>query len=248
VGERAPRVLLFPDTFANYYEPEVGLAAIDLLRRAGCDVTLGPALQCCGRPLISNGLLGEAVEHARDNVRRLHDWAAAGHLITACEPSCLLTIQDDYPALLRGREREQATAVARACRTFEELLDGMLSEGGGPLQLRAVPGKVVVQGHCHQKALVGTAAMVRLLRRVPGCEVIDLDAGCCGMAGSFGYEKEHYEVSRLVGEQRLFPALRPLSADDAIVAPGFSCRMQIDHFTGRSAVHPALLLRRLLID
>jgi Fe-S oxidoreductase len=105
-----------------------------------------------------------------------------------------------------------------------------------------------VQGHCHQKALVGTAAMVRLLRRVPGCEVIDLDAGCCGMAGSFGYETEHYEVSRLVGEQRLFPALRPLSAGEAIVAPGFSCRMQIDHFTGRTAVHPALLLRRLLID
>jgi Fe-S oxidoreductase len=193
-------------------------------------------------------MLTEALRHVRENVRRLHAWAAAGNLITACEPSCLLTLVDDYPALLRGGEKEQATTVARACRTFEELLESLLGARERPLRFREGPQRIVVQGHCHQKALVGTAAMVRLLRRVPEAEVIDLDAGCCGMAGSFGYEKEHYEVSRLVGEQRLFPALRALAAEDAVVAPGFSCVMQIDHFTNRRAAHPAVLLRRLLID
>ena len=103
-----------------------------------------------------------------------------------------------------------------------------------------------MQAHCHQRALVGVEPTLRLLRRIPGAEVIDLDAGCCGMAGSFGYEKEHYEISRLVGEQRLFPAIRQAPADAVIVAAGFSCRMQIEHFTGRKALHPVELLGSLM--
>jgi Fe-S oxidoreductase len=103
-----------------------------------------------------------------------------------------------------------------------------------------------VQGHCHQRSLVGMGPLIKLLRRIPGADVIDLDAGCCGMAGSFGYEKEHYEISRLVGEQRLFPAIRQADAEAIIVAPGFSCRLQIEHFTGRKAVHPATLLHSLV--
>jgi Fe-S oxidoreductase len=104
-----------------------------------------------------------------------------------------------------------------------------------------------VQAHCHQRSLVGVEPLLRLLRQIPGAEVIDADAGCCGMAGSFGYEKEHYEVSRLVGEQRLFPAIRKLASEDIIVAPGFSCRLQMEHFTGRRAVHPAELLGQCLL-
>src|SRR5262249_38762706 len=120
-----------------------------------------------------------------------------------------------------------------------------LARAPGSWQLRPGPKKILVQAHCHQRALVGVEPLLRLLRRIPGAEVIDLDAGCCGMAGSFGYEKEHYEISRLVGEQRLFPAIRAARPDDVIVAPGFSCRMQIEHFTGRKAVHPAQLLHDL---
>jgi FAD/FMN-containing dehydrogenase/Fe-S oxidoreductase len=239
-------VLLFPDTFTNYHEPAIGLAAVALLERAGCGVTLGePTLGCCGRPLISNGLLTEAVAHAGHNTRLLYPWAAAGRPITACEPSCVLTIKDDYPALLRGELRGQAEVVARACRTFEEVLESLLSDGERGLAgnlFRPGPGQILVQGHCHQRALVGMGATLRLLRRIPGAEVIDLDAGCCGLAGSFGYEEEHYEVSRLVGEQRLFPALRQAAPDAVVVAPGLSCRLQIAHFTGRTAVHPAELL------
>src|SRR5205823_12961573 len=112
-----PRVLLFPDTFTNFHEPEIGMAAAELLLRAGCSVSLGPPdLLCCGRPLISNGLLDEAVRHARHNVTRLSAWAADGNPITACEPSCILTIKDDYPALLRGAERRHAEMVANRCR------------------------------------------------------------------------------------------------------------------------------------
>jgi FAD/FMN-containing dehydrogenase/Fe-S oxidoreductase len=237
---------LFADTFTNYYEPDIGLAAADVLEKAGCSVSLGLThedrpvkLRCCGRPLISNGLLAEAVKHARHNVEPLFTWAVRGQPIVACEPSCILTIKDDYPALLRGEWRRMAEVVAAACRTFEELLEDF---AGPDLPFRPGPKEILVQGHCHQRALVGMEPMLRLLRRIPGAEVIDLDAGCCGMAGSFGYECEHYEVSRLVGEQRLFPALRRADADAVVVAPGFSCRRQIEHFTGRTALHPAELL------
>jgi Fe-S oxidoreductase len=238
-------VLLFPDTFTNFYQPEIGLAAAGLLRRAGCSVWLGPPeLGCCGRPWISTGQLQRAVAQARKNVAILYPWAQAGHPIVGCEPSCILTMQDDYPALLRGEERDQAKVVASRCRTLEGALDELA--GGVLLAFRAGPKRVLVQGHCHERSLVGMGPALRLLRRIPGCQVVDLDAGCCGMAGAFGYEKEHYEVSRLVGEQRLFPALRQASTDTVVIAGGFSCRMQIAHFTGREALHPATLLSELM--
>jgi FAD/FMN-containing dehydrogenase/Fe-S oxidoreductase len=261
----SPTVVLFVDTFTNLFEPQVGWAALELLRRCGqpalpgmLDVLPGhwgpwpwglrsegwpSQLWCCGRPFISNGLLDRAVEYARHNVERLYPWAAAGKVITACEPSCILTIKDDYPGLLRGEERRQAETVAAACRTFEECLAPALTAAAPTFQ--AVPKKVLVQAHCHQRSLVGMSATLALLRSVPGVEVIDLDAGCCGLAGSFGYEKEHYEVSRLVGEQRLFPALRKAPEDAVVVASGFSCRLQIGHFTGRRAMHPAEFFAQL---
>ena len=242
------RVLVFPDTFTNFFQPEIGVAAIELLRLTGCAVSLGPpGLRCCGRPMISNGLLDQAVANARHNVERLHGWAMNGGPIIACEPSCILTIKDDYPSLLKGSLRSQAEVVARASLTIEEFLDSILDvETSSRIGWKPGPRRILVQGHCHQRALVGVEPMLRLLRLIPGAEVIDLDAGCCGMAGSFGYESEHFEVSRLVGEQRLLPVVRNAEAADIVVAPGFSCRLQIEHFTGRAAVHPASLLRSSL--
>jgi FAD/FMN-containing dehydrogenase/Fe-S oxidoreductase len=266
---------LFPDTFMNYFEPGLGNAVLTTLRRLQWGLELGfrqelgaHHLACCGRPLISNGLLDEAVIAAKHNVAYLYPWVVKGWPIIACEPSCTLTIKDDYPALLEGELRKKAEIVAAACLTFEEFTESILASGGrkspgdgvhvespartggltSPARLAFRPGpkKILVQPHCHQRSLVGAGPLMNLLRRIPGAAVIDLDAGCCGMAGSFGYEKEHYEISRLVGEQRLFPAIRAAAADTAIVAPGFSCRMQIEHFTGRKAVHPAELLFSLL--
>jgi Fe-S oxidoreductase len=192
-------------------------------------------------------MLDEARACARRILAILHPWAAEGRAIVGCEPSCILTIKDDYPALLRGEERRQAETLAAQCFTFEEFVDSRLSAAlTQRVRFKAGPKRILVQGHCHQRSLVGMGPLLRLLRRIPGAEVIDLDAGCCGMAGSFGYEKEHYEVSRLVGEQRLLPAIRQAGPDDVIVAPGFSCRLQIQHFTGRTAVHPAQLLASLM--
>lgn len=250
-----PLVTLFPDTFMYYHEPELGIAAGKLLQATGHYVVLGMAgaegayiprfLSCCGRPFISNGLLDRAIACAKHNVTHLSTWVDLNVPIVACEPSCILTIKDDYPALLKGKLREKAKAVAESCFTFEEFLEKRLAES--TVTFRAGPKRILVQGHCHQRSLVGMGPLVKLLRRIPGADVIDLDAGCCGMAGSFGYEKEHYEISRLVGEQRLFPAIRQADAETVIVAPGFSCRLQIEHFTGRKAVHPATLLHSLLI-
>ncbi len=245
---RERQVLLFPDTFTNYFEPEIGAAAIALFNRAGYLLTFGPpGLRCCGRPLISGGLLDDAVANARHNVERLHEWSRAGGRIVACEPSCILTIRDDYPALLKGELRSRAETVAETCLTFEEFLASILEpETGSPLGWKPGPRQILVQAHCHQRSLVGTGPMIKLLRYLPGAEVIELDAGCCGMAGAFGYEVEHYEISRLVGEQRLVPAVRQAAPEAVVVAPGFSCRLQIHHFTGRAAVHPAELLRTYL--
>jgi Fe-S oxidoreductase len=253
-------VLLFPDTFTNYHEPAIGLAVVDLLERAGCVVAVDvldggdfPALSCCGRPFISNGLLTEAVAHAERNVLRLHRWADEGKPILACEPSCILTLKDDYPALLRGSLRRKAEMVASVCRTFEEFLEERLQHrdkgGNAPLfSVQPGTGPILVQAHCHQRSLTGTTALLALLRRVGGGKVMDLDAGCCGLAGSFGYEKGHYEVSIQVAEQRLSPVLRQAPARAVVVASGFSCRMQIAHCTGRAAVHPAEFLCGVVVS
>jgi len=258
-NDKRQEVLIFPDTFTQLYEPAIGLAAAGLFPRSDWrvvtvlpkgfqkDISLREkqpvGWRCCGRPLISNGMLDKAVKNAAYNVDSLHPWAAAEKPIIACEPSCILTIKDDYPALLRGEERRKAETVAGMCFTFEEFLENVLAR---QLKFKSGPKKILVHGHCHQRALVGMESTLRLLRRIPGAEVIDLDAGCCGMAGSFGYEKEHYEISQLIGEQQLFPAVRQADGDTVIVASGFSCREQIKHFTDKSAVHPAQLLYSLL--
>lgn len=240
VAVSSPDVLLFPDTFMNFYEPELGLATTEILRCLG-NPLIPQDLRCCGRPMISNGMLNEAVSCAKHNVQRLYPWAEKGVPIIACEPSCILTIKDDYPPLLRGQLRTQAEVIAQRCFTFEEFVELKLAQGAAPLSFSTGPKRILVQGHCHQRSLVGNGPLLKFLHRVPGAEIVELDAGCCGMAGSFGYEREHYEISRQVGEQRLFPALRQSETDTVVVAPGFSCRMQIAHFTGRVAQHPANL-------
>src|SRR5262249_46510597 len=149
---------------------------VELLKAVARRVEIGRSrrgaaqgFSCCGRPMMSNGLLDEAVANARHNVAILHDRAREGWRIVACEPSCLLTIKDDYPALLRGEERKRAETVAAACLTFEECLESMLSRSAGSPQLsfRKGPKRIVVQGHCHQRSLVGMSPLLGLLGRIP---------------------------------------------------------------------------------
>jgi FAD/FMN-containing dehydrogenase/Fe-S oxidoreductase len=232
--------LLFNDTFTNYFHPEIGLAARDVLNAAGVAVRLA-ANVCCGRPLISQGLLKDARELASRNTRYLA--SLLGPLVFL-EPSCLSAMREDVPALLRDEEQQMAMRVAERCVSFEEFIGR--AEAGRPLALKAGPSRVLLHGHCHQKSMGGLAAAKALLARIPGAEVTDLDAGCCGMAGSFGYAREHFDVSKQIGERRLLPAARRMTGNDVLVAAGTSCRQQVADFTTVRALHPAELLRSLL--
>jgi Fe-S oxidoreductase len=158
-------------------------------------------------------------------------------------------VRDDHPLLLRGELREKAEAVAAASVTFEEWAASALeADPDGVPRIAAGPARALLHGHCHQKALVGLGPTLRLLSRIPGLEVVDADAGCCGMAGSFGYEREHYSISKAVGERKLFPAIAGEGPDTAVIAPGFSCRQQIRHFTDARPVSVMELLEPLVGD
>ena len=225
--------MLFADTFVTYNQPEIGRAAVGLLEAAGYRVRLVDK-KCCGRPLISKGMLGAARAHAAWNVERLRPWAEAGVAVVGLEPSCLLTLRDEYVDLLRT---DAARTVAAQSLLFEEFL-GHERGRGLTLAFAAHGRKALLHGHCHQKALVGTAPTVAALRWA-GFDVSEVDSGCCGMAGSFGFEREHYDVSVRLGNRRLAPAVRAAGSDVVLVAPGISCRQQIEHLTGRQAKHPA---------
>jgi FAD/FMN-containing dehydrogenase/Fe-S oxidoreductase len=236
-------VLLFNDTFTNHYDPEIGLAALDVLSAAGLRPALAPN-RCCGRPQISKGLLGDARAMASRNTDLLFAEVNAGRPLIFCEPSCLSAIREDAPALLRGEARRRAEVVAKSAVLFEEFVAGRIST----LPLKTGPKTILFHGHCHQKSMSLAAPAKALLSSIPNTTVVDLDAGCCGMAGSFGYAREHYDVSRAIGERKLFPAVRNKPAGAVVVAAGTSCRHQIADFTGESAVHPAVLIAQLLKD
>jgi Fe-S oxidoreductase len=237
--------LLFVDTFTEYEAPNIGIAAFEVMRAAGVQPGIAPNV-CCGRPLISQGFLSEARRQAAANVHALYDLAARGHAIVFMEPSCLSAVKDDAPALLRGELQYRAKVVARECVLFEEYLERECAGGQAALKLKAGPANIHLHPHCHQRSMGLAAPAKALLSRVPGATVIDLDAGCCGMAGSFGYTRDHYDVSRAIGERKLLPAARALDGRSVLVAAGTSCRHQVHDLAGVAALHPAELLRSLL--
>ena len=235
-------VVLFNDTFMSYNYPKVGIAATELLEAAGFNVVLADA-GCCGRPMLSKGMMNEAVEAARYNVDLLHAYADQGIPIVGCEPSCLLSFRDEYPEMLKD---DRSKKVAEHAYLLDEFL--MMLQGKGELDLKFnnEPKKVLFHGHCHQKALLGTGASLGALRLPPGNQVELVAAGCCGMAGGFGFEKEHYDISMTIGGESLFPAVNAKGPDWEIAVMGVSCRQQIEHGTGRPARHLAEVLRDCL--
>ena len=230
---------MFNDTFTNHFDPEIGVAAWEVMEAAGLKVALAPN-QCCGRPMISKGLLREATSQARRNTAALYDAAVAGKKLVFCEPSCLSAMREDVPSLLRGDEQRRAQVVASACVGFEEFASGLA------IDWKPGPAKILLHCHCHQKAMGLAPSTLDLFAQIPDSKTIDLDAGCCGMAGSFGYSKEHYDVSRVIGERKLFPLIRREAAPTSSSLRAPPCRHQIRDFTGVSAVHPAVLLRSLV--
>ena len=247
LSQRAPRfdgnsqAVLFSDTFTNYYEPSIGLAALEVLTAAGISAGLA-GNGCCGRPQISKGLLQDATRLAAANAERLYPHAVAGRPIVFCEPSCLSAVREDAPSLLRGDARRKAEAVANATVLFEEFAGTIVSR----LTLSPGPATILLHGHCHQKSMGLVPSAKDLLSKIPGTTVTALDAGCCGMAGSWGYARNHFDLSRAIGERKLFPAVRSRATGTIVAAAGTSCRHQLRDFTGVEAVHPAVLLQSLL--
>ena len=239
----AGEVVFLADSFTSFTETRVPRAAIELLERAGWYVTLD-SRGCCGRSSLSSGRIDQARAMARGTVQRLAPHAERGVPITGCEPSCLLTLRDEYLDLLP--DDPSAEAVARQTKPLAELLleaiadrrldipDGSLFDGR----------RVVLHAHCHEKAVTGSGATLELLRQIPGVDVTELDAGCCGMAGSFGFESGHYDVSLQIAKLRLAPALRDAGPDAIVAATGVSCRQQIAHVAGRKVWHPVELLQQ----
>jgi FAD/FMN-containing dehydrogenase/Fe-S oxidoreductase len=232
-GSGPAEVALFNDTWTEYQWPEIGVGAVRLFAAAGARVHV-PKVVCCGRPMLSEGLVDAARENARRNLDLLMPLVERGIPLVGLEPSCILTLRDDYAKLLPNDERVKR--LAEATRLFEEALLELDAEL--PLQHGS---PVLLHGHCHQKALVGTGPTEKALALAPGTQVTVVDSGCCGMAGLFGYEKGHYEVSMKMGERRLFPAVREAN-ESVVIAPGTSCREQISGGTGRRAQHPAVYL------
>jgi len=234
-GTSAADVVLFVDTFNRYFEPENARAAMAVLRAAGYQVH-APAGLCCGRTFLSAGMVDEAKREAGRLLRALAPYAERGVPIVGLEPSCLFSLRDELTVLLPGTE-----TVAKQAVLFEEFL----AERPGKLSFAETKRKVLLHGHCHQKAFGAMPAVEKVLGMVPGLEVRTVQSSCCGMAGSFGYEAEHYEVSMRMGELSLLPEARK-AGDALLVADGTSCRQQIAHGAGRDAMHVARVLESAL--
>ncbi len=242
-NEAVKQVVLFNDTFMNYNYPQVGKAAVAILEQAGYSVVPANPV-CCGRPMISKGLLAQAASNARRNVDLLYSYAAQGISIVGCEPSCLLTLKDEYPELV---DDEKARVVAENSYMIDEFLMTLHGEGKLDLRFSNLEKQVMFHGHCHQKALLGTRHSMDLLRLPPGYRVEEINAGCCGMAGSFGYEVEHYGVSMDIGRMEVFPAVEAKDNSWEVAVMGVSCRQQIEHGTGRRSRHLVEVLQDALV-
>ncbi len=227
-------VILWPDTFNTYFHSETGVAAVEALETAGFRVKMPRGHVCCGRPLYDYGFLGLARRYLGRVIDELRDDLRAGVPVVGIEPSCLAVFRDELPKLMP--DDEDAHRLASQAVHFAEFLE---REG---VELPPLPMRALLHGHCHHRATGGIEPERKLLEAM-GLQVEVLDSGCCGMAGSWGYERDHYEVSQACGERALFPAVREAPADDLLVADGFSCKTQIEQATGRKALHVAQVLK-----
>ncbi|MGH8698254.1 MAG: FAD-binding and (Fe-S)-binding domain-containing protein, partial [Burkholderiales bacterium] len=249
---RAPEdcdVVLLADTFNNYFEPANAIAALRVLEAAGLRVHVarpagGGRPLCCGRTFLAVGMVNEARDEARRVLDALAPYVARGVPVVGLEPSCLLTLRDEFQSVLPGG----ATAkLAGHALLLEEFLARECDAGRLKLRLNALPeAKALLHGHCHQKAFGAMPAVERALRLVPGLEVETIEASCCGMAGAFGYEARHYAVSMRMAEASLLPKVRAADGATLVVADGTSCRRQIADGAGREAIHVARVLERAL--
>jgi len=225
-----PHVLLWPDTFNNYFRPQTAMAAVEVLEAAGYRVTIPRKQLCCGRPLYDWGFLDRAKKLLQEVMTELRPELEAGTPIVGLEPSCISVFRDELENLFPGKRIPMLT------------LSEFIQREGDRFQVPRLARKAIVQGHCHHKAIMKFEPEEYVLRRL-GLDFEHLDSGCCGMAGAFGFEKKHYDISMRIGERVLLPRVREAEKETLIVADGFSCREQIEQATGRQALHLAEILR-----
>ena len=233
------RVVLWPDTFNNYFHPETARAAVAVLEHAGFQVVVPTVDLCCGRPLYDYGMLDTAKRWLGQILRVLGKDIENGTPLVGLEPSCVSVFRDELVNLFSNDENARRLSQ----QTF--LLSEFLVQKVGDFAVPRLDRSAVLHGHCHHKAVLNFSDEETLLRKI-GLNLRVLDSGCCGLAGSFGFEAEKYEVSRACGERVLLPEVRAASADALIITSGFSCREQIAHFTKRRALHPAEVLQQAL--
>jgi len=242
----AREVVLLVDTFNRYFEPDNARAAVRVLQAAGYRVHAANPVEgsrplCCGRTFLAAGLVDEARSEAKRVLDALAPWLAHGVPIIGLEPSCVFTLRDEYGVLLPGTE-----ALAKNSFLLEEFLAAESTAGRLDLSLKAIGSEALLHGHSHQKAFAVMGAVEQVLRLVPHLNVRTVESSCCGMAGNFGYEAEHYDISMKMGEASLLPAVRKASPETLVVADGTSCRHQIEHGAQREALHVARVLERAL--
>ncbi|MDR8391068.1 FAD-binding protein [Aliifodinibius sp. S!AR15-10] len=237
--ESEKKVVLYADTYLNFHEPRVGISALQLLNSCGYEVILAN-VGCCQRPKISHGFLREAKKEGAKTLEGLKKYLDQGLKILVCEPSCASALNDDFPDLIE--DETLATQLKEQVMMIDVFLAGEIEAGNLSADFTSIAGDMLIHGHCHQKALYSTKAMKSICEATDH-EVEEIPSGCCGMAGSFGYEKEHYDISRNIGEMVLFPAVASMKEDTSLVASGFSCRHQIEHFTGKRPKHWVEVIR-----
>jgi FAD/FMN-containing dehydrogenase/Fe-S oxidoreductase len=240
------RVFLFCDEFTNFNDTPMGIKAVQLLNRLGYEVVIPEHVES-GRAHFSKGLIRDAQQFAIRNVELLKDLVSAKFPLVGLEPSCILSFRDEYPDLMPDHLLDAAKALAQNALLIDEFVAREADAGRiTKASFKAEPRLIKLHGHCHQKALSSLTPTVKMLELPAGHKVSVIASGCCGMAGSFGYEDEHFQVSQQIGELVLFPAVRAAPADTLIAAPGTSCRHQLKDATGRVALHPVEILHAAL--
>jgi len=240
--QRIGVIYLFIDEFTNYHDVHIGIATVTLLIRLGYYVEISQHRES-GRTYISKGLLRKAQKIANYNVDLFSQLVSENIPLVGIEPSCILSFRDEYPELVSPKLREKARTLAPNALTIEEFIVREWKQGRiQSSQFTDRAAYVAFHGHCHQKSLTTTQATHEMLSIPANYTVKEFNTGCCGMAGSFGYEKKHYELSMQIGELALFPQVRETTAETIIAASGISCRQHIEHGTGRKAKHPVEVL------
>tara|TARA_Y100000780_G_C13631118_1_gene396516 strand:- start:386 stop:1096 length:711 start_codon:yes stop_codon:yes gene_type:complete len=236
--------VLFPDTTTNYNHPELGIAAVEVIEKLGYEVVI-PEIRCCGRPMLSNGMMDEAKTNVDFNINAIYPYIENGAKLVGIEPSCVLGFVGDFEDL--SSMPDKARKISENTMLIEQFFMYAVETNGDVKFTNPPDGKrALFHGHCHQKSLLGTSTAMEVLRRIPGLESVEIKSGCCGMAGSFGFYREHYEISMEIGELTLFPAIRKEEEDVIIISEGVSCRQQIQQGTRKDSRHLVEVLAEYL--